>query len=802
MGDRGNGAWIGAKFKRKEDHRLTTGRGQYFGDIKVPGALELVFVRSNRAHARIKSIDTVAAKAMPGVVDVITGDDIRHFKSLSQPVLRALVPAHFPDWYMLEIDTVRHYGAPVAAVIARDRYIAEDAAETVLIDYEDLPYVGGAEEALAPGAPTVYGDWDDNLILELDFTGGNTPEEQATNVDQVDQILRASEHMISQRYRVHRCGATPMEPRGCMAKWDTSDGLTLWSTSQRPHIERVALSDLLDLPSSKIRIIPPRDAGGGFGVKAPVYRETVVVAYAAMKLDRPVRWQENRQEHLTCVGQERDQIHYVDVGFDNDGRITALRTRGFADNGDGANGVYHGFVMPMTGAFLFPNTYDVPRADIQIKIAVTNKPALTPARSFGAYPTRFAIERTLDKIAAAVGKDPAEVRLLNFIQETPFTTVTGFYLDSGSIVAVFKDLMAHMDYRGFRAAQVKARAEGRYIGIGFGTGAEFSGIPSVDFVPMENQPGYGAATVRLDPRGHAIVYIGDTTQGQGHETTTAQVVAHEFGIHPDDVTLIRGDTELTPFGSGTVAARSGPYTMNAVAKACRVLKEKIATIVAHDMGLNAGIDDFEFAGGFVTYTRDDNIKQTFREVTERIIMAPINLPPGMEAGLEHTTFFDTDHGLMAFCAHAATVEVNPDTGQFKILRYAACEDVGTIINPLVVEGQIHGGAVMGISNALYEQFVHDENGQMLTADLENYKLITAVEAPTIEIVHSDNGPCPFTPLGTRGVGEGTPGPVPGALANAVTDALSPFGVEVNELPIRPDKLWRMIRDAREATAAR
>ncbi|HIF10490.1 MAG TPA: xanthine dehydrogenase family protein molybdopterin-binding subunit, partial [Sneathiellales bacterium] len=247
-----------------------------------------------------------------------------------------------------------------------------------------------------------------------------------------------------------------------------------------------------------------------------------------------------------------------------------------------------------------------------------------------------------------VGKDPAEVRLLNFVQETPYTTLTGFYLDSGSIVAVFKDLMAHMDYANFRIEQKKARAEGRHIGIGFGTGAEFSGIPSVDFVPMENQPGYGAATVRLDPRGNAIVYIGDPTQGQGHETTTAQVVASEFGIHPNDVTLTAADTNTTPFSAGTAAARSGPYTMNAVAQACRVLKEKMAAVIAHDMDLVADVDDFEFANGYVTYVPADNIKQSFREITERIIMAPINLPPGMEGGLEHTTCFDTDHGLMAF----------------------------------------------------------------------------------------------------------------------------------------------------------
>ncbi len=790
-----SGPWVGAKVARKEDHRLTTGRGEYFGDISMPGALELVFVRSDRAHALIKSIDVAAAKAMPGVVAVVTGEDLKDFKSLSQQVLRALVPAHFPDWHMLEIGKVKHFGAPIAAVVARDRYVAADAAETVVADYEELPYVGDAEQALAPDAPIIHEGWDDNIIFEGNYTGGATPEEQAKNSAEVDAILAGSAHVVSQRYQVHRCGATPMEPRGFMAKWDESDGLTCWSTSQRPHIERVAMADILDLPTSKVRIIHPRDAGGGFGVKAPFFREPVLVAHMAMRLGRPVRWLETRQEHLVCVGQERGQTHYVDVGFDDDGRITALRTRGFADNGDGANGVYHGFVMPMTGAFMFPNTYDLPRADIQLKVAVTNKPALTPARSFGAYPTRFAIERTMDKIAATLGADPAEIRLKNFFPETPCTTITGHYLDSGDIVAVFKDLLDHIDYAGFRKEQADARRAGRYIGVGFGTGAEFSGIASVDFVPMENQPGYGAATVRVDPRGQAIVYFGDTSQGQGHETTTAQVVASEFGIHPDDVTLTRGDTELTPFGSGTVAARSGPYTMSAVAEACRVLKKKIATVMAHDMGIGANPADFEFSDGEIIYRRNDNIRKDFAEMAERIIMAPINLPEGVEAGLEHTSFFDTNHGLIAFCAHAAIVEVDPETGQVTILRYVACEDVGTVINPLIVEGQIQGGVVMGISNALFEEFVYDEDGQQLTADFETYKLAKAPDVPTVEVAHSDNGPCPYTPLGTRGVGEGTPGSVPGALANAVTDALAPFGVEVNELPIRPATLWRMLKEA-------
>jgi len=298
MGTQQKNSWIGARLKRKEDHRLTTGRGEYFGDLHVNGALELVFVRSDRAHALIKSIDVSEAKSMPGIVAVVTGEDLKEFGNLSQPVLRALVPAHFPDWYMLEIGKVKHHGAPIAAVIARDKYLAFDAAETITVDYEDLPYVGDAEQALEPGAPIIHEGWDDNLIFEGNYTGGATPEEQAKNTAEVDEILKNSDHMFSQRFEVHRCGATPMEPRGFLAKWDESDGLVCWSTSQRPHIERVAMADILKLPSSKVRIIHPRDAGGGFGVKAPFFREPVLVAYMAMKLGRPVRWQETRQEHL------------------------------------------------------------------------------------------------------------------------------------------------------------------------------------------------------------------------------------------------------------------------------------------------------------------------------------------------------------------------------------------------------------------------------------------------------------------------------------------------------------------------
>ena len=331
-----------------------------------------------------------------------------------------------------------------------------------------------------------------------------------------------------------------------------------------------------------------------------------------------------------------------------------------------------------------------------------------------------------------------------------------------------------IDLPKFRAEQREAWQRGRYIGVGFGVGAELSGVASSVLVPMENQPGYGAATVRLDPRGKVQVFEGDAPGGQGHETSMAQVVAQEFGIHPNDVTVTHGDTSTTPFGSGTIGARAGSYTMSAISTACRVLKKKIARVMAHDLNLDADPDDFVFVDGSVIYTKSDNVRKTFREVVERIIMAPLNLPAGETGGLEHTAFFEADAPMICFSAHAAFVEVDANSGQIKVTRYVTSEDVGTVINPQIVEAQVQGGVVQGISNCLFEQFVYDENGQQLTSTFENYKLATAADVPSVEVHHEAGTPCPHTPLGSRGLGEGIPGAVPGALTNAVCDALKPF----------------------------
>lgn len=791
--------WVGRTVRRKEDLRLLTGRGQYIGDIRVPGMVDLVFVRSAHAHARIRRIDTAAAKAMPGVLAVITGEDIRHeLKSMPVPVVVPALPARYPKFWPLAVDKVKFHGEPVAAVIATDRYLAEDAAEAIEVEYEALPYVGNPEAARAVGAPKVHEDWPDNEIFSLNFTGGTTEEEVARHDAEVDRLIREAPVVVKQRFRVHRVGVTPMEPRGAIAAWEPADGMTCWVTTQRPHIDRLALAEILDLPTNMMRVIAPRDQGGGFGVKAPFYREPILVAWAARRLGRPVRWLESREEHLMTVSQERDQVHDLEVAADANGRIVALRNRGVADNGDGCEGVYWGFLMPFLGSALLTSSYDIPKCDIKLKVYVTNKAALSPGRSFGAYPTRFAIERMVDLVARQVGKDPAEVRRLNMIRELPYVTPTGVNYDSGDFLKVFDNLLAKVDLAGFRKEQAEARKQGRYLGIGFGTGPELSGVASVVLVPMENQPGYGAATVRVDARGKVQVLEGDAPQGQGHETVFAQVVAEEFGLQPADVITSTGDSNTTPFGSGTIGARAGSYTVSAVALACREIKKKIARIMAHDANIQAGVEDFEFARGHVTYLKDPVIRKSFPEIAHRVIMAPLNLPPGEQAGLEATAFFEADKPMICFSCHAAIVEVDANTGRFRILRYVTSEDVGRMINPQIVEGQVQGGVVQGLSNAMFEAFVYDENGQQLTGTFENYKLATAADVPHIEVTEACT-PCPYTPLGTRGLGEGIPGPVPGAITNAVCDALQPLGVEIFELPLRPTSVWKAIQ---EATAKR
>jgi aerobic carbon-monoxide dehydrogenase large subunit len=791
-----SGDWMGAPLARKEDMRLVTGSGKYLGDIVLPGMLHAAFVRSEYAHARIKGVDKSEAEAMPGVVAIYTGADIKNaMKSMSQPVLIPNLPGKFPTYWALAVDKVKFHGEPVALVVARDKYVAVDAAELVAVDYEELPPILDPERALTAESAIVHEEDGTNEIFAMTFTGGETEDEQKQNEADVDAIFQQADVVLKERFRVHRTGITPMEPRGVLCDWNESDGLTAYITTQRPHIDRLALTDIMDIPAEKVRVIAPRDQGGGFGVKAPFYRENIVIAHAARELGRPVRWIETRYESLMNVGQERDQINDLEIAASKDGTLLALRNRGIADNGVGCIGVYWGFVMPFLGAIELPNAYTWPKADIKLRCVTTNKASLTPSRAFGHFPTRFALERAIDMVAHRLGMEPSDLRRKNMVPELPYTSVTNEYYDSGDFIQVWDNLMAQIDLAAFRREQAAAREQGRYLGIGFACGVELSGVASELMVPMENQPGYGAATVRLDPRGKVLVYGGDAPQGQGHETTTAQAVAHVFGISPNDVTVTTGDTGTTPFGSGTIGARAGSYFVSAVAKACEELKDKITRILAHDLQIEASVQHFEFKAGEIIYLGDPDKRKSFREAVERIVMWPINLPEGEVGGLDTTAFFEADKPMICFNADCCVLEVDIDSGDFDIKRWVTSEDVGNVINPLVVDGQMHGAIVQGLSNALFEEFVYDEQGQQLTADFEHYKLATAADVPDIEVTYAPT-PCPYTPLGTRGIGEGRPSSIPGAVTNAVCDALAPFGVEITELPLRPDRIWKKLQESR------
>ncbi|MEM7466868.1 MAG: xanthine dehydrogenase family protein molybdopterin-binding subunit [Pseudomonadota bacterium] len=791
-------AWIGAPMPRKEDLRLITGHGKYLADIVIPGALHAVFVRSEYAHALITGVDKSEAESMPGVVAVVTGQDIKdEIKSMLQPVLKPNLEAKYPDYKPLAIDKVKFHGEPVAVVIARDKYVAVDAAERVYVDYEELPVVLNPENALTDDSPIVHEKDGTNEIFAMTFTGGETLEEQQQNDRAVEEIFNNADIVVSERFKVHRTGITPMEPRGVLCEWSESDGLTAYITTQRPHIDRLALADILDIPAEKVRVIAPRDQGGGFGVKAPFFRENIIIAHLARRFSRPLRWIESRYESLMNVGQERDQINYLDIAASADGELLAIRNRGIADNGTGETGVYWGFVMPFLGAVELPNAYAWHKADIKLRVATTNKACLTPSRAFGHYPTRFALERCVDIVAHRIGMEPAELRRRNFVRELPYTSVTGEYYDSGDFLQVWDQLMSKINLPSFRNEQALAREDGQLLGIGFACGVELSGVASELLVPMENQPGYGAASVRLDPRGKVRVYGGDAPGGQGHETTTAQAVAAILGIDPADVVITTGDTGTTPFGSGTIGARAGSYFVSAVSKACEELKEKIVRVLAHDLGLPAetGANEFEFKNGEVAYKKDSELTKPFVSIVERIIMHPINLPEGVVGGLESTAFFEAAKPMICFNADACIVEVDADSGEFEIRQWVTSEDVGNVINPLIVDGQMHGAIVQGLSNAIFEEFIYDDSGQQLTADFEHYKLATAADVPDIEITYAPT-PCPHTPLGTRGIGEGRPSSVPGALVNAVCDALLPMGIEITDLPLRPDTVWQKLKEAR------
>jgi carbon-monoxide dehydrogenase large subunit len=783
---RGNGH-VGRAMRRKEDPRLITGRSTYVDDINMVGTLWVAFVRSPEAHARIVSIDADAARARDDVVAVYTAADV----DLEAPLPMAWVPPGVdvaaPEHWPLARDTVKHVGDPVAMVIAEDRYAVVDAAEDVFVEYEPLPVVTDVEAALR----------DEVLVHEA--LGSNKVHEWSLGGGDLEAGFAEADVVLERRIVNHRTHGGAMEPRAVQAE-DRAGNLTVWSSTQVPHFLKVFLAVMLGASEDRIRVIAP-DVGGGFGSKLQVYGEEALCAWAARKLGRGVRWTETRSESMMVQHHGRDQIAYVKVGARRDGTVTAFHSRIIADMG--AYLMLLTPVIPSLGAFVMNGSYRFPAVQTDIVGVFTNKSPTDAIRGAGRPEATHMIEVCLDQLAAELGLDPIEIRRRNFIaaEDFPYETAVGMLYDSGNYQGTLDKLLEHVDLPAFRAEQERLRGEGVYRGIGFSTYTEICGLaPSRAVGPsgVGLQTGlWESATVRVHLTGAVTVYTGTSPHGQGHETGFAQIVADRLGLDPEQIEVLHGDTATGPVGKGTYGSRSLAVGGEAAARAAAKVADKARAIVAHQ--LEAAPEDIELHDGRWIVRGSPDKGMALADVAGAAYI-PDDLPDGMEPGLEETTFYDPDNFVFPFGAHACVVDVDVETGKVQVVRYVAVDDCGPAINPMLIDGQIHGGVVHAIGQALYEQVVYDEAGQLVTGTFVDYALPTAAEVPSFETDRTET-PSPTNTLGVKGVGEaGTIAATP-AVLNAVVDALRPVGVTFIDMPLTPMRVWQAIQDSAGAEEA-
>jgi carbon-monoxide dehydrogenase large subunit len=780
---------FGAAVRRREDPRLITGHGLFVDDIRLPGMLYAAILRSPHAHARIRRIDVSRARALPGVVAVYTGQDLRGKVGAIPcawliPNADLKVPEHPP----LAVDTVRYVGDGVAVVVAEDRGIARDALDLIEVDYEVLPAVTDAEQAMAPGAPQLHASVPGNVAFHWKVSGGD-----------VEAAFRAADVIVRQRFINQRLIPNAMETRAALAQYNPGSGeLTLWMTSQNPHIHRVLLSGVLGMPEHKIRVIAP-DVGGGFGSKIHHYPDEAIVCFLARELGRPVKWVEDRRENFIATTHGRDHIQDVELAARRDGTILGLRAIVRANLGAYLSTAAPGIPTILFGLML-SGAYRIPNIHCEVYGVLTNTTPVDAYRGAGRPEATYLVERMVDLLAREIGLDPVEVRRRNFIPASafPYTVATGITYDSGNYEATLDRALALVDYQKFREEQAQARAQGRYLGIGFSTYVEICGLgPSQVAGAVGFQGGlWESAVVRVHPTGKVSVFTGSSPHGQGEETTFAQIVADELGIPLDDIEVIHGDTDAIPMGWGTYGSRTTAVGGSAIALAARRVREKARKIAAHL--LEAAEEDVEFqAGRFFVRGVPDRAK-TIQEVALAAYLA-WNLPPGLEPGLEASSFFDPSNFVYPFGAHVAIVEIDPETGKVRLRRYVAVDDCGPVINPKIVDGQVHGGVAQGVAQALYEAAIYDQNGQLLTGSLMDYAVPKADDLPPIETDRTET-PSPVNPLGVKGVGEtGTIAATP-AVVNAVCDALAPLGITHIDMPLWPEKIWRIMRQAQQQPA--
>jgi len=784
---------IGARIARNEDPRLLRGLGCFVADIHPPGVLQAAGLRSPHAHARIVSIDAAQARALPGVHLVLTATDLG---PLNQPT-PLLIPhpalTHARTQLPLAADEVRYVGELIAFVIAEDRYVAEDAVDLIEVRYAPLPAVTELEAALADGSPLVHADVPANRAARL-----------VQRVGDPEGAFARAAHVLTERLYVERSCASPIEARGVVADYDPRTGvLRAWISTQAPLPIKNGLARLFGLPEFNVEVIAP-DIGGAFGAKIMLfYPEEILVPHAAIQLGRPVKWIEDRREHFTSASQERGQLHQIEVAVDETGRILGLRDRFLHDAGAYTP---YGIVVPLITATQLPGPYRLRNYHVEFDAVYTNKVQVTPYRGAGRPQGAFVMERVIGLIARTLGLEPVEVRRRNLIQPDEFPWDVGLTFqdggptryDSGNYPAGLETALQMIGLDDFRARQAAARAEGRYLGLGVACYVEGTGIGP-----------YEGAHVRVEPSGKVLVATGLTTQGQGHYTTFAQIAADALGCDPADIKVVTGDTTRFNWGAGTFASRALVTSGNAVGIAARTVRDKALRLAAELLEVSP--TDLELAEGAVRVKGVPGRRLTLgalaavanpiryaygKEAAEAALklvkprQGPV-LAENAEPGLEARGYYAPPQSTFASGCHAAIVEVDPGTGQLTFVKYVAQHDCGTMVNPMVIEGQIHGGVAQGIGGAFYEKLVYDHAGQLLSASFMDFLIPTAAELTEIEVAHLET-PSPLNPLGVKGVGEAGVIPVAALVAEAVDDALAPFGVRVREMPLSPDRILELI----------
>ncbi len=774
-------AAIGEAVLRKEDARLLTGQGRYVDNLGL-GTLHAVVVRSPFAHARIDGIDTSAAAAADGVVAVFTGADLADAWPGGLPCFWPVsddikMPKHLP----LATDRARYVGDGVAVVVAETRAAAKDAAELVVVDYDPLPAVTDVEAALAPGAPLVHDDVPENRCFTWSLVTGEP-----------DKVFAEADVTVRCRFRQQRLIPCAMEPRGVICEVSAAGDVTVTTSTQAPHILRTAYALVLGLPEAKIRVVAP-DVGGGFGSKVEVYAEDMIVIALARRLGRAVKWTEERSEGCLATIHGRDVVQEIELAATAEGRIRAVRTRLHAAMGAYLQAVTPG--VPLLGAWLYAGCYDVEAYDFHCTGVFTNTTPTDAYRGAGRPEATYAIERAVDALARKVGKDPVEIRRLNFIDEFPSTIASGLTIDSGDYHAALAKGLDLAGYEALRREQAERRERGdvRQLGIGLSTYVEMCGLaPSRILGALKyGAGGWESISIRCLPTGTVQVMSGTTPHGQGHATTFSQIVADRLGVEVEDVEFLSGDTAVVPAGMDTYGSRSLPVGGVALYHASERIVAKARTIAAHLLEVSE--DDLEYEQGRFSVKGSPDRGTTVKEVAFAA-WAAHNLPDGLEPGLEATYVYDPPNFSWPAGCHIAVVEVDTDTGAVELVRYVAVDDVGNVVNPLIVDGQVHGGIVQGVAQALWEEAVYDDEGNLVTGSLLNYLVPSAAELPSFELDRTVT-PSPTNPLGVKGVGEtGTIASTP-AVINAVVDALSHLGVTDVDMPATPERVWTAIQEA-------